>query len=131
MRELFLEEVQGTDTGVFTVSRELPSTVDGTLLFVKNPRRIYVDLPQTRTETLITTLDNIHIRQETTTITIFFSVEAKTVAGYDDAVQNLQLLSGSSVFKQEGYVRNQCQVSTSYIDNVLITELTYEFTKLI
>lgn len=131
MRELFLDELQGTDTGVFSVSRELPSTVDGTLLYVKNPRRIYVDLPQTSTETLITTLDNIHIRQETTQITIFFSVEAKIVAGYDDAVQNLQLLSGSSVFKQEGYVRNQCQVSTSYLDNLLITELTYEFTKLI
>jgi hypothetical protein len=131
MRELFLEQVQNTDTGVFTVSRELPSTVDGTLLYVKNPRRIYVDLPDSSTETLISTLDNLNIRQQTTSISIFFSVEAKTVAGYDDAITNLTQILDSAELAQEGYMRSNLNITTSYIENLLVTELAYEFRKLL
>lgn len=131
MRSTFLPLVQDTDTGIFSVSQELPYTADGTNLYVKNPRRIYVDQSQTEQETIIQTLDNLNVVRETSTISVFFVVEAKTVAGYDDAVTNLKLLTQAQEIKSQGYTNRQVTVTTSYEDNLLVTELTYTFSRIL
>lgn len=131
MRDLILELVQDVDTGILSVSQEMPYTVDGTALYLKNARKIYVDLAQTTRINLIETLDNQTISRVTTNIRLFFSNEAKTIPGYDDIVNNLASIKDSTGVRNLGYVQRQCTTSTEYIDNMLVTTLEYEFTKII
>lgn len=129
MRDIFLPLVQDTDTGIFSVSQELPYEVDGIALYVKNPRRIYVDNAQISQEDIIYTLDNMSLVIETAQLTIYFCVEAKIVAGYDDAVTNLKQLRDHADLRALGYTRRTCNVLKRYESNLLITELTYQFSK--
>jgi hypothetical protein len=131
MRDLFLSLVQDTDTGRFSVAQELPYDVDGIALYVKNARRIYVSMPTTTQEELYYTLDNMNIAIETTEITLYFTVEAKTVAGYDDAITNLKTIRDHADLKSMGYARRRVNVTSRYESNLLITELTYQFSKIL
>lgn len=131
MRAIFLPLVQDSDTGVFAVSQELPYDVDGIALYVKNPRRIYVSMATTTQEELYYTLDNQNIVIETTEITLYFTVEAKTVAGYDEAITNLKTLRDHADIKSLGYARRRVNVTSRYESNLLITELTFQFNKLL
>lgn len=131
MRDLFLSLVQDTDIGRFSVAQELPYDVDGIALYVKNARRIYVSMPTTTQEELYYTLDNMNIAIETTEITLYFTVEAKTVAGYDDAITNLKTIRDHADLKSMGYARRRVNVTSRYESNLLITELTYQFSKIL
>lgn len=130
MRDLILELVQNTDTGILAVSQELPYSVDGTALYLKNAKKIYVDLAQITRANFITTLDNQSISNITTSIKVFFSNEAKTIPGYDDIVTNLASIKDSTGVRSLGYVQRNCTSSTEYIDNMLVTTLEFEFTKI-
>jgi hypothetical protein len=129
MRDILLPIVQDTDTGVFLVSQELPFTVDGIALFVKNPKRIYVDMAQSQQTSIANTLDNGSIVLENTQIKVYMSCESKVVAGYTEAIDNLKLLVDDDELKE--WSQRSVNVLTRYDSNLLITELTYQFRKLL
>ena len=129
MRDIVLPIVQDTDTGVFLVSKELPFTVDGIALFVKNPKRIYVDMAQSQQTSIANTLDNGSIILENTQIKVYMSCESKVVAGYTEAIDNLKLLIDDAELKE--WSQRSVSVLTRYDSNLLITELTYQFRKLL
>lgn len=130
MRDLILELVQDTDTGQLTTSQELPYTVDNTALYLKNARKIYIDLPQITKVNLINTLDNQTISNITTNIRIYFSVEAKTLPGYEDIISNLAAIKDSTRIRNLAYIQRNCITTTEYVDNMLVTTIEFEFTKI-
>lgn len=61
----------------FAVSQELPWEQNGTALFRKNMKKIYVDQDQVKESTLIPTLDHQNVRDDEIITRAFVSVDAK------------------------------------------------------
>lgn len=128
MRTEVIDYVQGLNLGTFTVSTELPYTESGQALYVKNPKRIYVDEEQIVSEPLIQALDGISIVNEESTVTIYFSVDSKLVpANYDSVVTALK--GAKNITTIDGVFRRELDVSTGYDGDLLITELAIRFNK--
>lgn len=128
MRTEVIDYVQGLNLGTFTVSTELPYTESGQALYVKNPKRIYVDEEQIVSEPLIQSLDGISIVNEESTVTIYFSVDSKLVpANYDAVVTALK--GAKNITTIDGVFRRELDVSTGYDGDLLITELAIRFNK--
>ena len=89
MREDILTYIRSLSLGTFTVSDDLPREEGGVMLYVKNPKRIYVDRPQYSEEPLLQTLNGFDIHSEATTVSIYFTADAKTLpANYGALVES-------------------------------------------
>ena len=128
MRTEVIDYVQGLNLGTFTVSTELPYTESGQALYVKNPKRIYVDEEQIVSEPLVQALDGLSVINEESTVTIYFSVDSKLVpANYDQVVTALK--GAKNITTIDGVFRRELDVSTGYDGDLLITELAIRFNK--
>jgi hypothetical protein len=88
-----------------------------------------VDIPQYATEAIIRTLDAISISDEVTTVRLYFSADAKSLpANYETLVSDLRTAKDSDTIT--GYARREVDVETDYTQDVLVTQLTFRFTKL-
>jgi len=129
MRQEIIDYCQNLSLGGFIVSTELPFSDSGVALYLKNVKSIYVDIPQYATEAIIRTLDAISISDEVTTVRLYFSADAKSLpANYEDLVSDLR--SAKDITTITGYNRREVDVETDYTQDVLVTELTFRFTKL-
>ena len=129
MRTEIIDYVQGLNLGTFTVSTELPYTESGEALYVKNPKRIYVDEEQIVSEPLVQALDGLSVVNEESTVTIYFSVDSKLVpANYDSVVTALK--GAKNITTVDGVFRRELDVSTGYDGDLLITELAIRFNKI-
>jgi hypothetical protein len=129
MRQEIIDYCQNLSLGGFIVSTELPFSDSGVELYLKNVKSIYVDIPQYATEAIIRTLDAISISDEVTTVRLYFSADAKSLpANYEDLVSDLR--SAKDITTITGYNRREVDVETDYTQDVLVTELTFRFTKL-
>jgi len=131
MRALIIDLIQDTDTGQLTLSQEFPYTADGTALYVKNLRKIYVDVMTTNRVGFIPTLDNNSINTLTNAIRVYWATEAKVSESYEDIVSNLIGIKDATAVRALGYPNRRCSASTEFVDNILVTTLEYEFTKII
>lgn len=129
MRTEVLEYIQSLDIGGFNVSNELPWTESGTELYVKNLKKIYVDIDQIQVDPLILTFDRSNINNEITIIRIFFANDAKQVpANYSDVVAELK--TAKDIEAAQGFTRRECQVSTALQADRLITTIELRFIKI-
>lgn len=129
MRTEIIDYVQGLNLGTFTVSTELPYTESGQALYVKNPKRIYVDEEQIISEPIIQALDGLTVINEETSVTIFFSVDGKLVpANYDTVLTALK--GAKDITTISGIFRRELDVSTGYDGDLLVTELVIRFNKI-
>lgn len=131
MRALIIDLIQETDTGQLTLSQEFPYQADATPLYVKNLRKIYVDVMTTNRVGFIPTLDNNSINTLTNTIRVYWATEAKVSDSYEDIVSNLIGIKDATAVRALGYQNRNCSAVTEYVDNILVTTLEYEFTKII
>lgn len=129
MREELLDYIGTIDLGGYTLSSEVPWTDAGIPLYVKNPKRIYVDLEQYTTEPFIQTLNGITISNEVGTVRVYFSNDAKQLpANYNSLIASLRL--GKDITTIQGVNRRECEVSTEFENDLLVTELEFRFIKL-
>ena len=129
MRQDILDYIGDLNLGGFLLSQELPFSSSGTPLYVKNPKRIYVDRTQYTTEPVLLTLDGLNVSNEITSVRIYFSADAKQLPpNYDDAVNDLK--AGVNEIDTLGFQRRECLITTSYEEDLMITELEYRFTKI-
>jgi hypothetical protein len=125
MRTELIAYIKGLNLGRFTLSEEYPRNESGQDLYLKNQRKIYVDAEQYTEEPLINTLGSLSIHSKTTSVTVYFSVDGKTVPNnYDEIV--LQLRAGKDI--GSGFRLRTAAVSTSYVQDLLITEIEYQYT---
>jgi hypothetical protein len=129
MRQEIIDYCQNLSLGGFTVSNELPFSDSGVALYLKNVKSIYVDIPQYATEAIIRTLDAISISDEVTTVRLYFSADAKSLpANYETLVSDLRTAKDSDTIT--GYARREVDVQTEFTLDMLVTQLTFRFTKL-
>lgn len=129
MRQELLDYIGDQNLGSFILSQELPFTSSGTPLYVKNPKRIYVDRTQYTTEPIVLTLDGLNVSNEIASVRVYFSADAKQLPpSYDDALTSLR--AGKDAQNITGYQRRECLVNTTFEEDLMITELEFRFTKL-
>jgi hypothetical protein len=129
MRQEIIDYCKNLSLGGFIVSNELPFNDSGTVLYLKNVKSIYVDIPQYATEAIVRTLDALSISDEVTTVRLYFSADAKSLpANYDALVSDLRTVKDADTIT--GYARREVDVETEFTADMLVTQLTFRFTKL-
>lgn len=128
MRAEVLDYIGGLNLGGFVLSQEVPWEESGVPLYLKNLKKIYVDLVTYDTEPLIRTFSS-YINNETSTVRIYFSCDAKQLpANYDDVVSDLKTVKDLTAL--EGFQSRLATVSTDIADDVLSTTVEVTFTKI-
>ena len=129
MRQEIIDYCKNLSLGGFIVSNELPFNDSGQVLYLKNVKSIYVDIPQYTTEAIVRTLDALSISDEVTTVRLYFSADAKSLpANYDTLVSDLRLAKDTDTIT--GYARREVDVETEFTLDMLVTQLTFRFTKI-
>ncbi len=129
MRQAVVDYIKGLTLGTFKVSNELPFDASGQSLYLKNVKSIYVDQESTTQSPLINTLSGLNINAETTTVRVLVATDAKQKpSNYDSLVSNIKLArTGADI---TGCSSKECDVTTTYEEDKLLTEFEFRFTKL-
>jgi hypothetical protein len=129
MREDILSYIKTLSLGSFTVSDELPRDDSGIALYLKNPKKLYVDIGQVEATPLIQTLSGFDVHTESTTVSVYFTADAKTLpANYSSLTQSLKL--GKDIQQAKGFNNRSVDVQTEYDADMLITRIDYTFSKI-
>lgn len=129
MRQEVLEYIKGLNLGSYTVSDEVPRVESGTPLYLKNSKRIYVDVNQYAETPLISTLGGLDIHTYTTSVTVYFSNDAKLLPNNYDSLVG-QLIFAKDINVTQGYNSREATVSTSVENDLLVTQIDYSYTKI-
>lgn len=129
MRKEMLDFVKKLNLGGFRVDDALPREDAGEPLFIKNPRRIYVDNPEVSDSPIISALNGLNIYSSTTSIKVFFATDSKVLsANYNELVD--QLLKARDLNPELGFNSREANINSQYANDLLITEIEFAYTKL-
>jgi hypothetical protein len=130
MRQQVLDYIADLDLGGYFLSRELPWNESGLALYLKNLKRIYVDVEQFSIDNLISTLGSLTIQNEVITVRVYFASDAKTLSpNYQDLVQQLRRVNDIEVLP--GINRREFDLSTTMENDLLVNEIEYRFYKIL
>jgi hypothetical protein len=129
MRTEVLTYMRGLALGTFNVSDKIPRNESAEPLYMKNPKTMYVDVAQFEDNPLINTLGGLSIHAKTTSLSVYFSVDAKNLPNNYDALVS-SLLDARDLNTTEGFNDRSAEVSTSIEADMLVTEVTLSYTKL-
>jgi len=126
MRQQVLDYIRTLNLGGFRLSNEAPYDSSGVELYVKNPKTIYVNFAQTTSDPFIQTLDGTNISNETTTVSVYFSADAKLIpSNYDTVIQ--QLKGAKNITTISGVNRREVDVSTEYVDDLVVSTIDIRY----
>lgn len=129
MRAEILDYISTLNLGGFMLSQELPWEESGTALYVKNPKKIYVDTVEYTTDPLIQCLNGLSISNEVSTVRIYFSCDAKQLPpNYDDVVTGIK--TAKNITSIDGVQTRLAAVTTELANDLLSTTVEIRFTKL-
>ena len=129
MRQAIYDHIDSLTLGSFNLTNELPWSSAGTALYLKNPKRIYVDVDQITQDLSIAALNGLIINNEQTVIRVFFTCDAKQLpSNYETIVSNIR--AGRNTTDITGVIRRECDVSTSFVEDMLVTEFEFRFTNI-
>lgn len=133
MRTELLTALQGltkATLGTFTVVTDLPWESDGTPLYVKNLKRIYVDSEDSDLDPIIDTLDGFGFAHEVVSLTVNYACDAKTLPSnfntLNDAVQNLRL-----DFRNEGWQQRRVNKTTELDADIIVVSQEFTFERIV
>ena len=130
MRTVIYNYIRALGLKSVTLSNELPYQTNGTDLYLKNKKTIYVDAAQSNQDAVTDTFNGKGAVNETTTVSVYFVNDAKKVlSDYDTIVT--QLKGARTATGTEEYIQKLCQVSISYDEDAMVTQLEFSFRKLI
>lgn len=129
MRQQVLDYINTLSLGGYLLTEEIPWSDNDVPLYIKNLKKIYVDNTEYVSTPVIQTLSALSISNEETISKIYLANDAKTVpANYDILIADLQ--SAKDITTVEGVRTRECDVSVSYQDDVMITEIEIRLTRL-
>lgn len=129
MRQAIYDHIDSLSLGSFNLSSELPWSSSGTALYLKNLKRIYVDVDQITEDLSIAALNGLIINNETTIVRVFFACDAKQLpSNYETIVSSIR--TGKSTADITGVSRRECDVSTSFEEDIVVTEFEFRFIKI-
>lgn len=129
MRQEVIDYINSLPLGGYLSTEEIPWTDNGTPLYLKNLKKIYVDNAEYVSENLISTLGTLQINQETTSIRIYLANDAKTIpSNYDTLIEDLK--AAKNITTIEGLHRREVDVNVTYENDIMVTELEVRFIKI-
>jgi hypothetical protein len=129
MRQAVIDYLQGENLGSFTIANEVPWTESGVELYIKNLKKIYVDVDAFTAEPVITTFSGLNLNNETTVVRVYFANDAKQIpSNYDEVVGLIK--AAKEISSAQGFTRREAEVSTSYESDRLVTEIELRYIKL-
>lgn len=129
MRTEILDFLQSQNLGVFTVTREEPWDENGLPLYRKNLKKIYAGQEQMTVEPLLLTLDGMDIPSEVTTVTVYLACDAKQPpSNLRDVIMAVR--TAKDITTISGVNRRECNVTSTYENDTIVTELEFRFTKI-
>lgn len=129
MRTEFVEAIKRMQLGDLRVGEQLPREESGTNMWLKNPRTVYVSEPTYEMTPLVTALNGAHIWSKATNLSVIWAVDSKKLPNNYQSVVD-QMLALRSIDPQAGFVSRQASVTTSYENDLLVTQIEYTFVKL-
>jgi hypothetical protein len=98
-------------------------------MYLKNVKRVFVDLEQVTNEPFIQLLGSYNVDSELHSVRLYFSTDAKQLpSDYSQTVSDIRLAKG--VTTAENYFRREVNSQTSFENDLMITEFEFRFTKL-
>lgn len=129
MRTQVLDYIRTLNLGGFKVSNELPFDSGGNPLYLKNPKTIYVDLAQTASTPFITALNGLNISNETTTVSVYFSTDAKLVpSNFDQLVDSIKQARNLQTI--QGINNREVDAETEYQGDLIVSTVELRYIKL-
>jgi len=129
MRQALLDYIQSLKLVSYKESRELPFSASDLPLYLKNPKKIYVDLVQNSTEEFIQIMNGHNIDNEIAEITVYFSNDAKNAPrDYKETVESIKQFR--KFYSRNEYYNSQVTSETEYDNDLLITQIQFRFVKL-
>ena len=130
MRTDVIDYLQTLNLGTFIVSTELPFSESGTPLYIKNLKKVYVDVDQYIVDPIISTLNGLNITRDTVAVRVYLANDAKSIPpNYDDVVS--QIRTAKNILSTTGgFSTREVDVRTSFEADKLITEIELRFIKL-
>jgi len=129
MRQNVIDYLQNQNLGSFVTALELPWNETGENLYLKNLRKIYIDVDEFVMEPVITTFSGLSLTNETTRVRIYFANDAKQLpSNYDEVVQIIR--SAKDIQTDDGFGRREVDVNTTYEADKLVTEIELRYIKL-
>jgi biopolymer transport protein ExbD len=129
MREEVLTYIIASKLKNYKVSQELPFSNSGIVMYLKNPKSIYVDEDQVTNEAVIQLLNGNDIMGETTTTRVYLATDAKQQP--TDYATVINVLKNGKTLLGAGYFRKECDVTTEFENDLQVTTVEYRFTKLL
>jgi len=129
MRSDILAYIKGLKLKNFSTSDELPFS-SGTELYLKNPKRIYVDVEQVEITAFIPLLNSPDVDQSVHTVKVYFAIDAKQLPADYAQVVSLIRLAKDSITVPHGLGKD-AKSTTDYVNDMLVTMIEFTFTKLI
>lgn len=128
MREDLLDYINSLRLKNFKLSTELPFSNSGIVMYLKNPKTIYVDEEQVTNQPFTQLLNGTDIMEETTTVRVYFSTDAKQKpTDYSTVVQNILLWK---LLNNNGYHRKEVDNTSEYENDLQVTTIEFRFTKI-
>ena len=129
MRQDVIDYLQAENLGTFIVSSELPWSESGVSLYLKNLKKIYVDVDQFQVDPIVTALSGLNVSLETRIVRVYLANDAKSIPpNYDDVVSTIR--SAKDINTTEGFNRREAEVTTSFDADRLVTEVELRYIKL-
>jgi hypothetical protein len=129
MRASILTYLKDLKLRNYQVVDQLPFD-NGVPLYISNKKNIYVDAEQITQTPIFDTFDSLGSVDEVTTISVYFTTDAKRIASdYDDIAR--QLMGARTAPGTEGFVQKLANLKTSYDTDNLITEIEFSFKRLL
>lgn len=130
MRSVIYNYIKALGLKSVSLSNELPYQTNGTDLYQKNKKTIYVDVAQIAQEALLDSFNGAGAVNEITQVSVYFVNDAKKLLpDYDNIVT--QLKGARTATGTEPYIQKLCQVQTSYDEDAMLTTLEFSFRKVI
>jgi hypothetical protein len=112
----------------YMVSEELPFTSSNVALYLKNAKRIYVDVEQVTQEPFLQVFGT-SISADVHSVRIYFTTDAKQLpSDYNTVVSAIR--SGKAVTISDKFFRREVTSQTTFENDVMLTEFEFRFTKL-
>jgi len=126
----YISNISKSTMGTFSLASELPYDSSGVPLYLKNFKRIYIDMDQVSQEAVFDAMNAAGAVDEITLVRAYFVTDAKQLSSnYEALVKAIQ--DARLTTDIEGVIRRLCQVSTKFQDDSLVTEFEFSFRKLL
>jgi len=126
VRQEVLAYINGLALGTFTVTSDLPYDASGNALYLSNVKKIYVDEEQITSEPLVQGMDGTHINNQTTSVSIYFTADAKQLpANYDTIVSGLR--GAKDITSVSGVNRREIEEISDFQGDLIVKTLEIRF----